>query len=149
MEKAKDGLPQVCLPYGYRKHNWGQSLLPYQLHRSKEVEERGQDIVIKWPVKVQWPLLMVRKGHRHSPSTGRCSFQYLSEENIYAWQPTDARGSTAPAVRSEIRNSLSLRLIPLFASACGISYPKVGIFGFSESSIPACQPLPLLMPNFL
>lgn len=53
---------------------------------------------------------MVRKGHRGCPSTERCSFQSLSEGNIYARQPTDARDSTAPAVRSEIRNSLSLRL---------------------------------------
>lgn len=87
---------------------------------------------------------MVRKGHRGCPSTERCSFQSLSEGNIYARQPTDARDSTAPAVRSEIRNSLSLRLSPLFASTCARSYP--GNLG-SKKAASQHTNHPLFMPN--
>lgn len=92
-----------------------------------------------WPVKVQWRWLMVRKGHRGSPSTGRWSFQSLSEENTYAWQPT------APAVRSKGRNSFSFRLFPiLLLHVEGLNQGEE--FGFSESSFPTYQPPPLLCP---
>lgn len=53
--------------------------------------------------------------------------------------------ATCSSFRTD-KNSLFLRLIPLFAMTCWRTYSGVGIFGFSESSIPAHQPSPLLCP---
>lgn len=61
----------------------------------------------------QCPSFMVKEGRKDSPSTGKYSFQSLSEEDIYAWQPADATDFTAPAVRSKIRNSVLEVYLPL------------------------------------
>lgn len=117
-----------------QQHTWGEALLPYKLPGSRG-EEMGPN---NWLASEGALTLTHGEEGTHRFSLHRqVQLKSLNEEIIYAQQPT------AP---SELRNSLFLRLIPHFAMICWRTYSGVGIFGFSESSIPAHQPPPLLCP---
>ena len=90
------------------------------------MEGKGWDTVTNWLIKVQCPWLMVRKGHRGSPSTAPGWRVHLCMATYWC------QGFRSSSSRVRDKEFSVLEASPLSASACWRSYPGVGIWGFHK-----------------